>query len=147
MKDTVRYHEIIERYREGTTLREVAEEFGVTYQRVHQVIARFRDLYRGDLSGLVFGWLRVIGPAEVKVGRNSEYPCTCKCGVSVSVRREKLITGRQRSCGCRRADTQIRRKAAASIPDSIKRARGKKGGRTVRLTAQWKRKVEIYLAG
>lgn len=61
---------------------------------------------RRDLTGLTFGKLKVIGPAEDYVQPNgrhrAQWWCECSCGNSVpfKVLGENLTTGHTQSCGC-----------------------------------------------
>ena len=57
-----------------------------------------RTKFHGDLSGLVYGELTVIGRANGSEGR-SVYRCACSCGKDVEVQRSRLIKGATRSCG------------------------------------------------
>ncbi len=53
-----------------------------------------------DLTGQVFGKLRVIGPAASRNGR-TRWRCLCEgCGRETEVSTAHLTTGHTRSCGC-----------------------------------------------
>ena len=55
------------------------------------------------MIGQKFNKLTVIGFAKDKNGRN-RYLCQCDCGNKVLVYKDRLISGRQKSCGCLRVD-------------------------------------------
>lgn len=66
---------------------------------------------RVDLTGEIFGRLKVI--EKVSVSRHGEtmWKCSCECGNSVVVSRGNLKTGCTKSCGCLlREELQSRRK-------------------------------------
>lgn len=54
-----------------------------------------------DLTGLRFGLLYVKGRAESLNGKTM-WLVRCDCGVEKTMRRESLINGRSKSCGCSR---------------------------------------------
>lgn len=59
-----------------------------------------------DLSGLTFGFLRVIKRTENYIRPNgkseTQYTCKCEaCGKTVVVRRKNLVTGHTKTCGCK----------------------------------------------
>lgn len=56
-----------------------------------------------DLTGEKFGRLTVIERGETKGGVTT-WKCRCKCGNVVTVRRDYLVYGRTRSCGCWKKD-------------------------------------------
>jgi hypothetical protein len=136
----LRAHKIIERHRDGMTLRVIATEFGITPQRVQQIVAAMRSLYREGLEGMEFGWLTVKAIAGAGAGQTT-YSCVCRCGAIITVRREKLIVARQRSCGCRRADPAVRRAAASKVSAADKHRRTFRAGVAVR----WRSLVRRYL--
>ena len=54
---------------------------------------------RGEVSGQRFGRLVVIK----RVGdlhKNSLWSCACDCGNTALARRDRLVSGKKRSCGC-----------------------------------------------
>lgn len=52
-----------------------------------------------NLSGQVFGRLKVLGPDAKSAGRR-KWICICDCGRSSAVRGDLLVSGRTQSCGC-----------------------------------------------
>jgi hypothetical protein len=64
-----------------------------------------------DLTGQRYGRLVVRRFAGRDQARHLYWECECCCGRVVIVRAAKLRTGRQVSCGCMRADPEIRRAA------------------------------------
>lgn len=57
-----------------------------------------------DISGRIFGRLRVMGRARTK-GKEVAWSCECECGRSLDVIGKSLRGGYTRSCGCLRSDT------------------------------------------
>lgn len=57
---------------------------------------------RIDLTGRIFGRLRVIGFAHTNGRRNACWYCVCECGAQVIATSPNLITGTTKSCGCMR---------------------------------------------
>lgn len=58
-----------------------------------------------DLTGMVFGRLTVIGPAEnIMSGERSvvAWKCVCGCGEGRTIRTDHLTTGACKTCGCSR---------------------------------------------
>lgn len=53
-----------------------------------------------DIIGKTFGYLKVIRKNFVKNGK-TYYLCQCECGNMIDVRRDSLIRGATKSCGCR----------------------------------------------
>ena len=49
--------------------------------------------------GDVFGKLTVVSKAE-SLGHGSRWNCRCSCGKEVTIRKDGLISGHSRSCGC-----------------------------------------------
>ena len=54
---------------------------------------------KNDLSGRVFGHLKVLHPAGSRNGRALWY-CECKCGAGIVIKGLSLVTGNTKSCGC-----------------------------------------------
>ena len=52
-----------------------------------------------DLTGLRYGHLTVLGPAE-NIGNRTAWLCRCDCGRDTVVSTRDLRRGRQTSCGC-----------------------------------------------
>jgi hypothetical protein len=55
-----------------------------------------------ELSGKVFGNLKVLFRDKEKKGGNAFWVCKCACGVNKSVRANHLLSGGTKSCGCLR---------------------------------------------
>lgn len=53
---------------------------------------------RNDLRGKTFGRLQVIAYEGVK--KESMWRCRCECGAEIVVKRNNLVSGKTRSCGC-----------------------------------------------
>lgn len=57
--------------------------------------------YSKDLSGLVFGRLTVSHKTGVSADGNSiMWLCNCECGNTINTRRNNLVRGSTKSCGC-----------------------------------------------
>jgi hypothetical protein len=57
-----------------------------------------------DIVGQVFGFLTVIGrnlSRRDSSGKHSFWICRCECGKELSVNKGHLLSGRQKSCGCK----------------------------------------------
>ena len=61
-----------------------------------------------DLSGQKFGRLTVIGIDESKQTRKTYWICECECGNIVSARSDGLQSGRTKSCGCYKRESDRR---------------------------------------
>ena len=61
-----------------------------------------RSIYPKELTGLRFGKLVVIGPAERASDETRPilWDCQCDCGNTISAKRTALVSGRKQSCGC-----------------------------------------------
>ena len=58
-----------------------------------------------DLTGQVFGYLTVIEKTDQRDGSGSiRWKCICKCGAPVIAPARGLITGANKSCGCKRKE-------------------------------------------
>lgn len=80
--------------------------------------------YPIDLTGLRFGKLIVIGKGEnycsPKGSTASQWYCQCDCGSEpVLLRRDSLITGNTRSCGCLHEEVFVTHHGGAEL-DYIK---------------------------
>jgi hypothetical protein len=75
-----------------------------------------------DLFGESFGRLTVIGGHEVREDRYAWWPCRCACGRKLPVRGTRLTSGRQVSCGCARADPDVRRAARWAVSPKRRQA-------------------------
>ena len=71
-----------------------------------------------NLRGRRFGRLKVPETAEPVVrGGHAYWPVICDCGAHDLVRGTKLREGRIKSCGCLRADPEVRRAARRGPED------------------------------
>ncbi len=72
-----------------------------------------------DLRGRRFNRLRVPRNAEPEIrNRHAYWPCVCQCPkkTRLSVRGTSLVKGRIVSCGCWRADHDVRQGARMRVP-------------------------------
>ena len=53
-----------------------------------------------DLSGRVFGDLTVIELATKDKNNQTIWKCVCVCGTVRPIRRNDLVSGKSKSCGC-----------------------------------------------
>lgn len=53
------------------------------------------------LSGQLFGKLKTVTPVNLRVGKQ-RWKCVCECGATKTVRKDNLVSGNTRSCGCSR---------------------------------------------
>lgn len=85
-----------------------------------------------NLSGETRGMLRVLSrPYRRGPARRLHYLCECQCGKLVIVRRDKLVSGRQVSCGCWRdsGGSFITASLRGKMPSKEQRvANARKGG-------------------
>lgn len=56
--------------------------------------------YPRDLTGMRFGRLVVIEKAESVKDRTTQWKCKCDCGNEKVIRRQSLLDGKTKSCGC-----------------------------------------------
>lgn len=70
-------------------------------KRRNSSVSRHYIRHPNNISGQRFGRLVVVDPDPDKPGFCR---CLCDCGHRVSVRRNSLISGNTKSCGCLRAD-------------------------------------------
>jgi hypothetical protein len=67
------------------------------------------------LAGRIFGRLIALKIHHTVAGRGSYWTCRCKCGASRVVRRDALISGATRSCGCLHRETARRQGQRSKI--------------------------------
>jgi hypothetical protein len=94
----------------------------------------------GELAGKVFTRLTVLGNDGTR-GKNSYLKCQCSCGTVKSVRRDALLKGDVKSCGClgrelntaaeaaaeaRRKPHRIRKKLIEELNEVFRQGRGMK---------------------
>jgi hypothetical protein len=84
-----------------------------------------------DLQGREFGWLTVKerGP-DNPPSRHAIWLCVCRCGKRVLVpsHRLKRDLHPQVSCGCQRANTNVRKAARLKVPAERRSEIAKMGG-------------------
>lgn len=74
-----------------------------------------------DLTGFVFGRLKVISISDERVNRNVCWICECECGNIIETSARNLITGGTKSCGCYRREVLKNRKGTSWInPEKLK---------------------------
>ena len=66
-----------------------------------------------DLRGQQFERLRVLYVGAKDKHRNTQWMCVCDCGNTTLVRAADLNSGKVRSCGCLRSESQQNLKRAA----------------------------------
>ena len=81
-----------------------------------------------DLRGQVFGRLTAIKLERITHG-HAYWLCQCECGERPVVRGTLLTTGRTVSCGCWRADPDVRRAAREQVPARRRRQIARMGAR------------------
>lgn len=67
------------------------------------------DIKMNDLTGRRFGRVVVIGRAGSSSGRISIWRCRCDCGTEFNAYANNLKSGRTRSCGCLKAESNRHR--------------------------------------
>ena len=82
-----------------------------------------RTLSRGtiDEAGHAYGRLKVVEYAGLAPGGKSAWLCECECGETPIVRGDRLRTGRIVSCGCWRADPNIRQAARLKVRPALRK--------------------------
>lgn len=89
-----------------------------------------RTLSNEEITGNKFGKLTVIGVDTDKYGEGVHLKCLCECGTVKSYRRNHLLSGRVKSCGCENRRLSSERQ--------FKDMTGKRFGRLVALEADHK---------
>lgn len=64
-----------------------------------------------DITGQVFGDLTVLELATKDRRNQTIWKCKCVCGLTPSVRRNDLVMGRSKSCGCAKRRRYLENKA------------------------------------
>ena len=82
---------------------------------------------QAKIIGRKFNRLRVRYALEPDRFGKPYFCCVCDCGATCRVRASKLLSGRQKSCGCYRADPKVRREARMKVPAAKRKAIAKKG--------------------
>lgn len=75
-----------------------------------------------DLRGRTFGRLSIPATAEPVIHGRAYWPCLCECGKKKLVSGKLLANGRAVSCGCFRADPNVRQGARMKVPAKRRRA-------------------------
>ena len=86
-----------------------------------------------SLVGRRFGRLLVRHYAGPGKDRHAEWCCACDCGVLCLVPGRRLVARLQLSCGCLRADPEVRAKAREKVPARHRRAIACAGAAAVRV--------------
>lgn len=81
-----------------------------------------------DETGERYGRLTVVAFAGA-LKTHAMWKCRCDCGQITLVSGRKLRTGTTVSCGCARADAEVRRAARLATPKRKRRAIAKLGAR------------------
>jgi hypothetical protein len=81
-----------------------------------------------DETGHRYGRLVVLEYAGTNNSRNSMWYCLCDCGTGVIASSKRLRNGRSVSCGCYRANPEIRRAARMKTPARRRKAIARMGG-------------------
>ena len=82
-----------------------------------------------DLAGKRFGRLRIPNTAEPEIrDRHAYWPYVCDCGRKGHARGSKLVAGGIVSCGCERADPNIRQAARMKTSARQRKAIARMGG-------------------
>lgn len=110
-----------------------------------------------DLKGQKYNRLLVIGDA-IKRGKNYYYPCRCECGKETLVRKDALVSGGTKSCGCSRGQYPIdskysKRSRLYHVWYGMKRRcenpqdtnYHKYGGRGIRVCKEWSDNYEAFV--
>lgn len=58
-----------------------------------------------DLTGRTFWDLKVTAKLSEKIRKEEAWLCDCRCGEKTTATRSQILTGRKKSCGCRRRRT------------------------------------------
>jgi hypothetical protein len=87
-----------------------------------------------NLRGRRFGRLRVPTDAEYEIrdyvpgkGGKAYWPTVCDCGNEQTVRGTKLTREETVSCGCQKADPEVRREARLQTPARRRKAISREG--------------------
>ena len=65
---------------------------------------------KDNLTGRTFGRLTVLAPVDLKLDHGKTlYECRCECGKTIITRRDSLLSGDTKSCGCLKNDITTER--------------------------------------
>lgn len=68
-----------------------------------------------DLTGQIFGRLKIVRFVGMNSFRVSIYECLCECGTVKQIERSNLIKGHTTSCGCYNRDKQLKAPGVATF--------------------------------
>jgi hypothetical protein len=108
------------------------------------------------MPGEAYGRWEVVSYGHASGGSNTGTLCRCACGVKKVVRAESLLSGRSKSCGCRRSEvheTHLMTKSPEHMAWGGAKARCNNpknphyadyGGRGIRVCAEWETSFEAF---
>lgn len=67
---------------------------------MHTHIFEVISMMRTSITGQVFGGLTVIELYDKDKNNQTRWRCQCTCGYQPIIRRNDLVRGRSKSCGC-----------------------------------------------
>jgi len=101
---------ICEKYQSGKYSHSMlAKEFNLHKSSIYRILTEKNirnKYYKFNLSGLKFGKLNVISQCPIKTRYGDRYwNCICDCGNIKSAGKQQLLSGRTKSCGCLKSET------------------------------------------
>ena len=101
-----------------------------------------------DLTGFIFGRLKVISISDERVNRNVCWICECECGNIIETSARNLVEGGTKSCGCYRREVLKNRKGTSWInPDKLEKRKNRKSQSLIDLTNKKFGKLKVISIG
>lgn len=72
-----------------------------------------------DISGQVFGKLEVLELATKDKNNQTIWKCKCECGTQTQVRRNDLVGGKTKSCGCSKRKNKLTLNLLQALRDTF----------------------------
>lgn len=109
--DEERVADLLARRATGETLQSLGDSYGVTRQRVQQILAQIGDpappRKPKSVKGEVYGSLTILAEAARDGYGRRHVLCRCTCGTEKIICLTNLLQGLTKGCGCRRGQPRL----------------------------------------